>query len=189
MKILITGGNGFLGSNTARKLLKNNHEIYIISKNNNNITDILPQIQFNSEYTEDIKIFSPDVAIHFGWKGGNNSQDVNDLTQFYDNMPMSLDLLQILNDCPKKPKFIGVGSFAEYGEFDFLIKESDIERPYNLYGISKLSLKGYSEIFCLQNGMGWAWVRPCYTYGPGDVETRLIPTIINKCLKNDMKKV
>jgi nucleoside-diphosphate-sugar epimerase len=185
MKILITGGNGFLGSNTARKLLQHGHEVYIISKNTNNITDILPQIKFNSEYTQDIQDFSPDVAIHFGWKGGNNSQDVNDLLQFYDNMPMSIDLLQILNGCSNKPKFIGIGSFAEYGEFDFPIKESDIERPYNLYGVSKLSLKSYSEVFCLQNQMEWSWVRPCYTYGPGDVETRLIPTIVNKCLKNE----
>ena len=31
----------------------------------------------------------------------------------------------------------------------------------------------------------WGWIRPCYVYGPGDVSTRLIPTIINKLLRNE----
>jgi len=186
MKVLITGGNGFLGSNIARKLLKHGHKVYIVSKNYNNILDIFSQIEFNTEFIEnDIKNFSPDTVIHFGWKGGNNSQDANNADQFYDNIPMSIDLLNILSKLSKKSKFIGIGSFAEYGEFNFPIQESDTEQPYNLYGISKLFLKKYSEAYCFQNNIEWAWVRPCYTYGPGDVKTRLIPTVINKCLKGE----
>ena len=40
-------------------------------------------------------------------------------------------------------------------------------------------------MICKQNNIDWAWVRPCYVYGPGDVFTRLIPTVINKFLTNE----
>jgi nucleoside-diphosphate-sugar epimerase len=184
MKILVTGGNGFLGSNVVRKLLSEGHELFVISNNCNNILDILPQLIYNTRYTNAIDEFQPDVVIHFGWKGGNNAKDVHHINQFYDNMPMSLDLLSRLVLLPQKPKFIGVGSFAEYGDYNFPIKEEYFEKPQTLYGVSKLSLKNYSELICTQNGMEWSWIRPCYIYGPGDVSTRLIPTTINKCINN-----
>ena len=185
MKIIVTGGNGFLGSNVVRKLLKENHDVFVISNNTNNIQDILPQIKYNSNYTDEINNFEPDVIVHFGWRGGNNSQDAHHINQFYDNMHMSLDLLVRLNSLPKKPKFIGVGSFAEYGDYSTPIKESFMEQPLTMYGLTKLTLKNYVEMFSAQNNIEWSWIRPCYVYGPGDVNTRLIPTVINKCLKEE----
>jgi len=184
MKVLVTGGNGFLGSNVVRKLLSEGHSLFVISNNSNNLTDILPQLTYSTAYTDEIDKFQPDVVIHFGWKGGNNAKDVQHIDQFYDNMPMSLDLLSRLSSLPKKPKFIGVGSFAEYGDYDYPIGEELFEQPQTLYGVSKLALKNYTKVICEQNGMEWSWIRPCYVYGPGDVSTRLIPTTINKCINN-----
>jgi nucleoside-diphosphate-sugar epimerase len=39
--------------------------------------------------------------------------------------------------------------------------------------------------FCKTNNIPWTWIRPCYVYGPGDVDTRLIPTVINKLLNKE----
>ena len=41
MRILITGGNGFLGSNIVKQLIKENHNLYVFSKSTNNIQDVL----------------------------------------------------------------------------------------------------------------------------------------------------
>lgn len=182
MRVIVTGGNGFLGSNVVRKLLKEKHEVFVISNNTNNIVDILPQIKYSSDYTDDIMHFKPDVIIHFGWKGGNSAQDAQHINQFYDNMPMSLDLVLKACSLTKKPKFIGVGSFAEYGDYLEPIEESYLEHPNTLYGLTKLTLKNYTVFLCSQHGIEWSWIRPCYVYGPGDVKTRLIPTTVNKCL-------
>jgi hypothetical protein len=62
---------------------------------------------------------------------------------------MSLDLLVRLSSLPHKPKFIGVGSFAEYGDYISFIKELDIEKPLTLYGLTKLVLKNYTEMYHL----------------------------------------
>jgi nucleoside-diphosphate-sugar epimerase len=191
MRILITGGNGFLGSNIVRKLIKENHNLYVFSKSTNNIQDILDKIKFdfssNNElvnFEEEIIKFSPEIVIHCGWSGGNSYQDVNDLNQLYENVEPSVKLLETLNQLPNKPKFIGFGSFSEYGNLPIPINENDTEQPINLYGLSKLTFKNYSKMLCDNYGMEWVWVRPCYIYGPNDVKTRLIPLLVNKLLND-----
>ena len=168
MKILITGGKGFLGSNIARKVLSMGNELCIISR------DIInPKHQ--------IIEFNPDVVIHCAWKGGNNYNDINDLSQF-DNVSQGIEIISKL---PTKTKFIGFGSFAEYGNLISPALETNKEQPINLYGLSKYTFKNYSKMLCDMHNIEWGWIRPCYVYGPGDVSTRLIPTIINKLLRNE----
>lgn len=192
MNVIITGGNGFLGSNIARKLLKEQHKVYIFSQNTNNIEDIFPEILFDYSdtksiitYKDKIEKFSPDIVIHCGWSGGNSYNDINSLNQFYDNIDPGIKLLELLSQLNKKPKFVGFGSFAEYGILTSPVNEETQELPTNLYGVSKYTFKKYSEMLCDHYGIEWVWVRPCYVYGPGDVSTRLIPNIIKKFLNNE----
>jgi nucleoside-diphosphate-sugar epimerase len=170
MKIAITGGRGFIGSNIIKKLSLENDNIFLIEK----------------EYikSEVIK-FNPDVIIHCGWYGGNSYKDINDSNQFSKNIDYGIQLIEILKEIPKKTKFIGFGSFAEYGDKNFIIDEKTQETPIDLYGLSKYMFKKYSELVCQKNNIDFVWIRPCYVYGPDDVTTRLIPIIINKCLNNE----
>ena len=191
MNIIITGGNGYLGSHMARKFLAENHSVYIFSKNTFNIKDILPKIKFHKVTNKNphplqnkISKFKPDLVFHFGWSGGNHHNDVHNPIQFYDNVKSSIELINTLKNLHKKPKFIGVGSFSEYGNQQKLINEDTLELPTNLYGLSKLTVKQYSKMLCEMYDIKWTWIRPCFIYGPGDVSTRLIPTLISKFKNN-----
>ena len=111
MKIIVTGGNGFLGSNLIRKLLLEGHIVYAFSNQTTNILDILNQIKFDFSHTDNlnsfenkIKAFEPDIVIHCGWSGGNNYNDVNNINQFYENIQPSIDFLLMLSKLSKKPK-------------------------------------------------------------------------------------
>lgn len=172
MKVIVTGANGFLGFHFVKKLQNENHEICSIVRNTSN------------PY-EKILEFEPDVIVHFAWDGGNNYLNVSDIKQF-DNVINGIELLNISNKLSKKPKFIGIGSFSEYGILERPAVESDKENPNSLYGLSKYTFKNYSKIICEKFNMNWVWVRPCYVYGPRDVSTRLIPKVINTVL-NDGK--
>ena len=80
--------------------------------------------------------------------------------------------------------FVGFGSFSEYDVKNKSICETDHEKPNNLYGLSKNTFKLFSKNFCEVTNFKWLWIRPCYIYGPSDVKSRLIPTVIESCLKN-----
>ena len=166
MKIVVTGGEGFIGSNIIKKLSLE-HETYSISKDYQSILDI-----------------SPDIVIHCGWYGGNSYKHINDVNQFHKNINSGTLLIEIIKQLPKV-KFIGFGSFNEYGYKNFPVTEDVQEDPTDLYGLAKYTFKSYSQLLCEKNNVDWTWIRPCYVYGPGDVSTRLIPSLINKFLANE----
>ncbi len=193
MNVIVTGGGGFLGSHTVKKLIKENHNVLVFSKNFENVKSCLNQCKTISGYIDELCIhekeiinFSPDVVIHFGWSGGNNNADINESKQFFDNLPHSIKFLELLSRLDKKPKFIGVGSFAEYGNDPMVYLENYNEKPKDFYGLCKKMFREYSEMFCQQNSIDWTWIRPCFIYGPNDVSTRLIPKVINKMIKSEL---
>ena len=185
-RVLITGGNGFLGSNLARFFLKKKYTVGIISRSCSNINDLLESIQFIQHSTpgyknlsEQIIKFSPTIVIHCAWDGGNAYKDVNSIVQ-HQNIPYGLELLEVLSSLPNKPIFVGIGSFAEYGAILESALETDQDKPTTLYGQSKSYFKNISQKVCEDSGMSWRWIRPCLIYGPGDVSTRLIPSLVQK---------
>lgn len=189
MRVLITGGNGFLGSNLIEHFLSLQYELLIISRNSNNIEEYLSYIKFEKhdsknylKHEKAILDFNPQVVIHLAWEGGNNYNNINDLDQVYKNIPAGLSLLEIISKQVHKPKFIGCGSFLEYGTITTRANEDMVENPNSFYGLSKLTFKKTSQMYCDQNDINWSWIRPCYIYGRRDVRTRLIPTVINKLL-------
>jgi len=194
MKVLITGGNGFLGSNIAKECIQQGYEVTIISRNNTNIQDILKSVTYlqyseSISYTEHLNkiiTISPDVIIHCAWDGGNSYSSVNSLSQFDINIRDGVQLLEIANRLTKKPHFIGFGSFSEYGIIDKKASEIDNLHPITMYGLSKKIFKEISELFCNQNNINWSWIRPCYIYGTNDVQTRLIPITIHKLIRNQV---
>ena len=186
MKVLVTGANGFIGSNLAKACLNKKHDILAISRNTTNISCYKNKqcnIQDIDTLTKDITTFKPNVVIHCAWDGGNSYTDINDKKQF-NNVTNSLKLLDTISSL-KNIHFICIGSAAEYGNYNDQINENFIEHPISFYGVSKFSFKMLSNIFCKKHDILWSWVRPFYTYGPHDVATRLIPKTIISCLKNE----
>jgi len=192
MRILVTGANGFLGCNLVELLINRGNSVMGISQKNNNLTHIIqPNFHFiqntknnYSEIKEHILDYKPDVVLHAAWFGGNKYDDVNSLQQYTINFELGLDLLNILKQSSTKIKFIGFGSFAEYGILTEKAKETQPDNPNTHYGLSKSSFKNISKLFCQENNIEWSWVRPCFVYGQKDVATRLIPRVIEAANTN-----
>ena len=187
MNILVTGANGFLGSNISN-LLCNEHNVFAVSRsfnklNKNNIICIRSEMSNYISLDEIIKNLKIDTMIHCAWMGGNSSKDINEIWQT-ENIFHSIELLEL---CAKNniKHFIGFGSSAEYGRQDIKFDESTICKPDTMYGITKNSFKSISENYCKSKNIKHSWIRPVYTYGPNDVESRLIPKTILQLLRNE----
>lgn len=189
-KVLITGVNGFLGRNLALHLITKDYTVFSLSLHTNNIDDIRGKVGYyycdlsNKDEVEFIMRHTrPDVVIHCAWSGGNSYVSTNTPVQL-GNLT-SLETLLTAMDGHHVPFFVGLGAAAEYGDKSEAISEDEYEVPFNLYGACKKMAKDYSRVFCKIRGMRWLWVRPFYTYGPGDVQTRLLPTVVKACKKKE----
>jgi nucleoside-diphosphate-sugar epimerase len=190
MRVILTGANGFLGSHLLRSLVAKGVPCMAFSRHTTRIGDLLSKVEFctvvdgYTTHAARVHQFAPTHVVHFAWDGGNAYKDVNDVQQFYTNLPHGIDLLRILASLPMRPHFIGIGSFAEYGVLTTPARETQIETPLTLYGRAKLTFKTVSHQFCTDHAIPWSWVRPCYVYGPHDVPTRLLPSVLRSLLAN-----
>ena len=109
MKIVITGGCGFIGSHLVEKL-KNTHQVSIIDINHTNPIDILDLDKLKSEF-ERIK---PDLIIHLAAKAGVR-ESIKDPKSYIDtNITGTYNVLEAsrLSGCKK---FIFASSSSVYG--------------------------------------------------------------------------
>lgn len=156
MKVLVTGGCGYIGSHTVCELLKNNYEVVIIDNFSNSKKDVMTKIETLTGksaklYVGDVcdkslleEIFSKEkieAVIHFaGYKAVGESVQ-KPLMYYENNLISTLYLLEIMNkyDCKK---FIFSSSATVYGTpRELPIKESFPLSTTNPYGTTKLMIE------------------------------------------------
>jgi len=131
MNILITGANGFIGSNIAEYLINNTK--YNIFKGTRNTIDLLCQNSIENY----IKYNKIDIIIHCAIEGGNRTKtDTSDV--FYKNLLMYENLIKF------RSKYLQLINIASGAEFDRLLpidnvleKEIFNRIPIDYYGLSK----------------------------------------------------
>ena len=156
MKILVTGGIGYIGSHTVVELLENNYEVIIVDNLSNSKKEVINKIE---EITKKkIKFYEADVCdknimrtifkeniidavIHFaGYKAVGESVE-KPLMYYRNNIDSTLTLLEVMNE-KKKKKIAFSSSATVYGKPEVLpIKEDDKLHTTNPYGSTKLMIE------------------------------------------------
>lgn len=156
MKVLVTGGAGYIGSHTCVELLARDHELCVVDNlSNGNIKAIenigkisgKPVNFFNADIRDNSKMsaifssFSPDTVVHFaGLKSISESFVKSSL--YYDvNVNGSRVLLDIMNQVGCK-HIVFSSSATVYGKPEYLpYDELHKTRPENPYGKNKLEFE------------------------------------------------
>lgn len=145
MKVVITGGCGYIGSHIARALKQHDpkNNIYVIDLERRNHT--LKNIEgfLHSDYSSKesllwIQDLEPDVVVHCG---GDTlvGESVADPAKYYNNnVAKTVLLLNCLKDLKKKPLVLFSSSASVYGNpVNIPVYETDPKMPISPYGTSK----------------------------------------------------
>lgn len=190
-KILITGGTGFIGDKVTDELLSRGYEVHsLVYPKKNEEKPNLFQYEMNlmdqQALSDFMKNRSFDALIHLAWYVGPKCH-VSDLN--LDWVVATLNLLKIFKEHGGKI-FLGAGTCSEYEySYGYLTEDKTPTNPGTLYGNGKNSVYNLAKIFCKQNDIAFKWPRIFNLYGPKEKPQRLMPSVINSCLKGEDVKV
>ncbi|MDW7998798.1 MAG: dTDP-glucose 4,6-dehydratase [Thermodesulfovibrio sp.] len=194
MKILVTGGAGFIGSFFVRKALSQGYEVCVVDKltyagDLRRIEDLLNKIKFykaditNKEFLE--YIFSkekPQSVIHFAAETHVDRSILDPFLFLRTNIEGTYNLLEISLrfevNC-----FLNITTDEVYGEISEgnFTEESPL-KPNSPYAVSKASQDLLGRAFSRTYGLPVITVRPSNNYGPWQYPEKLIPVAIAKAL-------
>ncbi|MFZ1082730.1 MAG: UDP-glucose 4-epimerase GalE [Candidatus Kryptoniota bacterium] len=162
MKILVTGGAGYIGSICAEEVLNNGHRVAIydnLSEGHLSAVDsraefILGKPEEPHDILNAVKSLQPDAIMHFAANALVGESMTNPKKYFHNNVVNGIKLLDAAVECGVK-KFVFSSTCATYGPPDNVPMTEDLpQRPINPYGESKLIfekiLQWYHQIYGLE---------------------------------------
>lgn len=188
MRILVTGGSGFIADHVLNYLItKTRHEIIVTTRD-------LKRIRSKSWFDE-VKVIEcdiydshsnwfsfldmPDLLIHLAWGGLPN---YTSSFHMHKNLPKQIEFLENLIDNGLKELVI-TGTCFEYGLQEGELFEEMDTRPDNYYGIAKDSLRRFLNAKQKLTRFSLKWLRLFYLFGPGQNEKSLFSQL-DRAIKN-----
>jgi GDP-L-fucose synthase len=187
MKILITGGAGFVGSHLVERLEEDGHDVFVARRADYDLT----------HEREAVRLFDdsePELVFHLAAEvGGIGANRANPGRYWYANLQMGVNVLE-QSRLHEVRKLVIAGTVCGYPKFAPVpFRESQFwdgfpEETNAPYGIAKKTIlvgaQGYRE----QYGLNSIFLLPTNLYGPRDnfdLETsHVIPALIRKMIES-----
>ena len=177
MRLLVTGGLGFIGSHLVDDLSNKNNEILILTKTlskKSNLHNLRKNVSIKKidlknfqKVKKIIKNFKPNTIIHLA---GNTSHSVSFEKPMSDidiNAKSTLFLLETIRNLKLKCKFILGSTFIVIGKPQKLpVNEMSSCNPTTIYGVNRLSSEYFCKIFHEVYGIDTRIFRITNSYGP-----------------------
>lgn len=200
MKVIVTGGAGYIGSHTCKELARQGHQPIVydnLSTGHRSLVqwgefeygDILDSLRLQTVFRK----HKPDGVIHFAAKSVV-SESVNEPGYYFrNNVTGTLSLLETMYN--EQVKYIVVsGTCAVYGQPEQMPIHEDMQKsPVTPYGTSKLFMESMLKSFEVAYGLCWVSLRYFNAAGcdpDGETgewhepETHLIPLVLQSILTN-----
>ena len=189
-RVMVTGGNGFLGKNIVRKLRERGADPIIVD------IDSSAQLRVDLRRLEDIRRAlndsKPQMVIHLAARVGGIGANLEHPAEFfYDNLMMGAPLLHE-SWVAGVEKFVALGTICCYPKFTPVpFREENLwdgypEETNAPYGMAKKMLLVQSQAYRQQYGFNSIFLMPVNLYGPGDnfdpASSHVIPALIKKCV-------
>lgn len=167
MKILVTGGSGFIGTKLAERLVQEGHEVFITSSGNRPSPNHVKTLYrgLNGINWQEIRHGGFEAVFH--QMANNDTRCLNDRVMMQANF---FDTVKLFNELWRSGcnRFVYASSTAVYGNQPTPYKRSTPLDPLNTYARSKAELDLFMERWANRHGVQVASLRYCNVYGPGE---------------------
>lgn len=181
MKVMVTGGTGFLGRHVVAELMSRKHDVDIVAGYN---------LTCQQDAREAFLDRKPDAVIHLAAKCGGIGANMRRPGSFFrDNILMGVNMIDEAK-AAGVGKFVCVGTICAYPKFTPVpFRESELWNGYPEetnapYGIAKKALLVMLQAYRQQYNFNGIYLLPVNLYGPGDHfslnESHVIPAMIRK---------
>ncbi|HOP11915.1 MAG TPA: GDP-mannose 4,6-dehydratase [Oscillospiraceae bacterium] len=199
MKILVTGGAGFIGSNMVNVLEQQGHDVVIIDNlstgNIKNLKTNLPSTKFylqdirNPEIKKLFEIERPEIVVHFAAQASVIDSVKDPMLDEDINLKGIINLiLSSVATGVKKFIFISTGG-AIYGDADQVpTSETYLPDAVSPYALTKKTSENYLAVFHKLYSLNYTVLRLANVYGPRQMpkgECGVVPIFFEKCMKNE----
>lgn len=186
MKVVVTGGAGFLGSHVVDRFRARGDQVTVPRS----ATHDLRRREACQRLMDEAQ---PDLVVHCAVNGGGiGYMRQHPGSVFYDNITMGTELMEAARQAGVA-KFVGVSSVCAYPRVvPMPMREASLfdgyPEPNNAtYGLSKRMLMEQGKAYGQQYGFNAVFPMPTNLYGPRDdfdpERSHVVPALIRKCLE------
>jgi UDP-glucose 4-epimerase len=174
MKVLVTGGAGFIGSHLADRLIVAGHEVVVLDDlSTGHVERLNPaarfyQMDIQSPWLDELfKIERPEAVLHQAAQASVRRSVEDPAFDASVNVQGTVTLLQAsVRHGVRRFLFASTGG-ALYGDADVIPTPEDYPTlPVSPYGASKLAAEVYLRTFHALHGLSYAALRYANVYGP-----------------------
>lgn len=198
MRMLITGGAGFIGSEFVRQGVRKGHQVAVVDKltyagDLERLSEVRKDITFykadisNQEFIEHIfEKENPEVVVHFAAES-HVDRSLLDPYPFISSNVLGTQVLLEVSKAKGVELFVNMSTDEVYGDLgkEGTFTEESPLKPNSPYSTTKASADMLGRAYYRSFGLPVITIRASNNYGPWQYPEKFVPVIILKALRDE----
>lgn len=198
MRMLITGGAGFIGSEFVRQTVRKGHQVAVVDKltyagDLERLSEVRKDITFykadisNQEFIEHIfEKENPEVVVHFAAES-HVDRSLLDPYPFISSNVLGTQVLLEVSKAKGVELFVNMSTDEVYGDLgkEGTFTEESPLKPNSPYSTTKASADMLGRAYHRSFGLPVITIRASNNYGPWQYPEKFVPVIILKALQDE----